>query len=95
MLRLGDCWEQPFYLGSRTKTNKFTFNPIYFPYDEQYRKRSNIKMCEFNKMEYITTAIHNSQPQVNPRPNLVYEWNGHTKQWYVSNEKMINLEKVS
>lgn len=76
-----------------TKSNKYTFNPIYFPYDEEYRKRSNIKMCEFNKKEYITTAIHNSQPQINPRPNLVYNWKGITKQWYVSLEKMGKLDE--
>jgi site-specific DNA-methyltransferase (adenine-specific) len=75
-----------------TKTNKYTFNPIYFPYDAEYRSKTNIKMCEFNKMEYITTAIHNSQAHVNPRPNLVYEWKGITKQWYASKERMEKLE---
>ena len=41
--------------------------------------------------EYVTTAIHNSQPEVNPRMNLRYEWNGHEKQWYVTRDKMQNL----
>ena len=68
-----------------------TFNPVYFPYDEEYKKRSNVKMCDIHKKEYVTTAIHNSQPDVNPRLNLRYEWNGIQKQWYVSLEKMQQL----
>lgn len=68
-----------------------TFNPVYFPYDEEYKKRSNVKMCDIHKKEYVTTAIHNSQPDVNPRLNLRYEWNGNQKQWYVSLEKMKQL----
>ena len=68
-----------------------TFNPVYFPYDEEYKKRSNVKMCDIHKKEYVTTAIHNSQPDVNPRLNLRYEWNGNKKQWYVSLEKMKQL----
>ena len=68
-----------------------TFNPVYFPYDEEYKKRSNVKMCDIHKKEYVTTAIHNSQPDVNPRLNLRYEWNGNQKQWYVSLEKMQQL----
>ncbi len=71
-----------------SKTNKNTFNPLYFPYDDEYRKKSNVKVCEVHKKEYVTTALHNSQPNVNPRLNLRYEWNGHQKQWYVSKEKM-------
>jgi DNA modification methylase len=68
------------------------FNPIYFPYDEEYRKKSNIKICTTHQKEYITTAIYNSQPEVNPRVNLRYEWNGNNKQWYVTKEKMELLD---
>lgn len=73
------------------KKPKSTFNPMYFPYDEEYRKKSNVKYCDILKKEYVTTALHNSQPNVNPRPNLRYEWNGHEKQWYVCKEKMEEL----
>lgn len=69
------------------------FNPIYFPYDEEYKKRSNVKICEIRNKEYVTTALHNSQPEVNPRPNLQYEWKENKKQWYVTKEKMIDLDK--
>ena len=31
------------------KTKKTTFNPLYFPYDDEYRKKSNVKVCEVHK----------------------------------------------
>jgi DNA modification methylase len=74
---------------SKTKTS--TYNPIYFPYDDKYKKRSGAKKCPTTKRWYVTTAIHNSQPDANPRINLRYDWNGHHHQWYVSLEKMKQL----
>ena len=76
---------------SKKGKDKAKFNPIYFPYDEEYKKRSNVKVCDIHKKEYVTTALHNSQPNVNPRLNLRYKWNNHEKQWYVSREKMEEL----
>ena len=70
-----------------SKTNKFTFNPQYQPYDEKYLKGTKVD----GRGNYTTTAIHNSQPEVNPRLNLRYEWNGHQKQWYTTKEKMQEL----
>ena len=67
-----------------SKTNKSTFNPQYYPYDEKYLKKTKID----DRGNYTTTALHNSQPEVNPRLNLRYEWNGHLKQWYTTKEKM-------
>lgn len=72
---------------SKTKNSKF--NPQYKPYDEKYKK--GLKMCQIHQKLYSTSAAHNSQPDVNPRPNLTYEWNGNTKQWYFSLEKMQTL----
>ena len=72
------------------KSSKSVFNPVYKPYDEEYKKRSSAKQ-ESTGRWYVTTAIHNSQPDVNPRLNLRYEWNGIHKQWYVSKEKMQSL----
>lgn len=74
---------------SKTKTS--IYNPLYLPYDEEYKKKSSAKKCEVTGRWYVTTAIHNSQPDVSPRMNLRYEWNGHYKQWYVRKEKMDNL----
>ena len=78
---------------SKKGKGKSKFNPLYFPYDEVYKQKSNVKYCDIHKKEYVTTALHNSQPDVNPRMNLRYDWKGNKKQWYVSNEKMIKLDK--
>lgn len=75
-----------------SKSSKYKFNPIYFPYGDAYRNSSNVKFCEIHQKEYVTTAIHNSQSEVNPRYNLRYEWKGILKQWYVSLERMKWLE---
>ena len=74
-----------------SKTNNQIFNPIYFNYDEEYKKKSNVKFCNIHKKEYVTTAIYNSQPDVNPRMNLRYVWNNFDKQWYVTKDKMEKL----
>jgi len=77
-----------------SKTNKFTFNPQYKPYSKEYLEGTKLETSLTSKKRnsnYTTTAIHNSQPDVNPRPNLRYNWNGHLKQWYVSKEKMQSL----
>ena len=71
-----------------SKTAKYTFNPLYKPYDEKYKAANKPKLCATHKKYYVTTAAHNAQPKVNPRPNLTYEWNGVTKQWYVCRERM-------
>lgn len=72
-----------------SKTSKPKFFPMYTPYSTEYKKGT--KLCSIHKKIYNTSAAHNSQPEVNPRPNLTYEWNGHTKQWYFSKEKMKEL----
>ena len=50
-------------------------------------------MCPHHRKLYSTSAAHNSQPDVNPRPNLRYEWKGNTRQWYFSLDKMKELDK--
>jgi DNA modification methylase len=74
-----------------SKSSKSKFFPLYKPYDDNYKK--SLKMCSIHKKQYSTSAAHNSQPEVNPRPNLTYEWNGNKKQWYVSKEKMEALHE--
>jgi len=78
-----------------SKAASFTFNPPYLPYDDEYKKKSSAKLCDKTGRWYVTTAIHNSQPDVNPRLNLRYEWNGHHKQWYVCKERMLALHDDS
>lgn len=71
-----------------TKSSKSIYNPEYKPYDEEYASKCSIKKCPIRKTDYVTTAAHTSQPDVIPRPNLRYEWNGHALQWYVTKDKM-------
>jgi adenine specific DNA methylase Mod len=63
-----------------SNNTKFKYNPLYLPYDSEYKKNNSIKVDENG--EYTTSAAHNSQPDVIQRPNLRYEWNGHNKQWW-------------
>jgi len=70
-----------------SKKATFTFNPEYKPYDDKLV--DNSKRDE--RGPYQTSALKNSQPDVVPRPNLRYEWNGHLFQWHVSREKMETL----
>ena len=72
------------------KSAKAKFFPLYKPYSEQHKKSQ--KMCPVHKKLYSTSAAHNSQPEVNPRPNLTYEWRGNTRQWYFSKERMTALD---
>ena len=71
-----------------SKSTKSKFNPIYKPYDEAYYKKNNVKFCNKHKKNYVSCAIYNAQPEITPRPNLRYEWNGHFKQWLISKTKM-------
>jgi site-specific DNA-methyltransferase (adenine-specific) len=40
-----------------SKSNNQIFNPLYFDYNEEYKKKSNVKYCDIYKKEYVTTAI--------------------------------------
>ena len=72
-----------------SKSSNSKFFPLYKPYTDEYKKV--LKMCPHHNKLYSTSAAHNSQPEVSPRLNLRYEWNGNTRQWYCSKEKMIML----
>jgi DNA modification methylase len=72
-----------------SKSSKYKYNPQYLPYDDNYRKSNTIKKDVVG--EYVTSAAHNSQPNVVQRPNLRYVWNGHNKQWWWSEGKMRTL----
>jgi DNA modification methylase len=74
-----------------SKSKAYTFTPLYKDYNEAYK--SKLKTCKVSGRLYSTSACHNSQPEVNPRPNLRYEWKGYSKQWYVSLETMETLDK--
>lgn len=72
-----------------SKSAQSQFFPLYQPYNESYKKK--MKLCPYRNVLYTTSAAHNSQPEVNPRVNLRYEWNGHHKQWYFSKERLQEL----
>lgn len=71
-----------------SKTSRSKFYPLYKPYDAEYYKKNAVKFCEIHGKEYVSCAIHCSQPDVVPRPNLRYEWNNHQKQWLVTKNRM-------
>jgi len=68
------------------KSKKCKFFPMYKPYDEEGIKK--LPLCPHHNMRYGNSAAHSSQPDVNPRPNLRYTWNGNYKQWLICEEKM-------
>jgi DNA modification methylase len=73
-----------------SKTSKYVYNPQYLPYGDDYKKKNTLKTD--NLGVYVTSAAHNSQPNVIQRPNLRYTWNGHDKQWWWSIDKMRELD---
>jgi len=70
-------------------SSKSKFFPLYTPYDDEYKRK--LKMCPHHNKLYSTSAAHSSQPEVNPRPNLTYEWNGNTRQWFYTRDKIQSL----
>ena len=82
-------WYDTIIVYSKNK-NKQIFNPIYFPYDDEYKK--NAKMCPIHKKLYKTTALHNSQPNVNPRINLITNGKEILNNGMFVKKKMIELD---
>ena len=71
-----------------SKTSKFVWNQLYRPLREEYVEKF------FRKIEPETGRRYQSQNVLNPndnRPNLTYEWNGHTRVWKWSKETMQGL----
>ena len=71
-----------------SKTTKFVWNQLYRPLREEYVEKF------FRKVEPETGRRYQSQNVLNPnddRPNLTYDWNGHTRVWKWSRERMQQL----
>lgn len=62
------------------------YNPEHKPYNQEDIAKA--KICVIRNKKYETSALVNRQPDVVPRPNLRYEWNGNHLQWHVSKERM-------
>lgn len=75
------------------KTAKSIYNPEHKPYSEDDVNKA--KVCKKTNRKYVTNALVNRQPEVVPRPNLRYEWNGNHLQWYVSKERMQMLHDTN
>ena len=67
----------------------FTWNAQYMPYTEEYAERYNL-IDEKTGREFQATSLLN--PNHN-RPNLTYEFHGHTKVWRWTRERMLKAEK--
>ncbi len=73
-----------------TKSNKFTWNSIYTPHSETH-VNSKYRSVDLNGRNY--TLDNMTSP--NPRPNMMYEWKGHTSPqngWRYSKETMARLD---
>lgn len=67
------------------KTQKVTWHTQYIPHDPEFIK------SHYNRTEPDTGRRYTLDNCLNPnpnRPNLTYEWNGHTRVWRWTREKM-------
>jgi site-specific DNA-methyltransferase (adenine-specific) len=67
----------------------FTWNPQYMPYSDEYMQRYNL-IDEKTGRRFQATSLLNPNPD---RPNLTYEFHGHTKVWRWTKERMLKAEK--
>ncbi len=67
-----------------SKTADFKWNPQYSPHREEYL-RDFYRFSEQNGRRYRLISCINPNPN---RPNLTYEWNGVTRVWKFSKERM-------
>jgi site-specific DNA-methyltransferase (adenine-specific) len=66
------------------KSEKFIWNPQYIPYSMEYLKRYDL-IDEATGKRFQATSLLNPNPD---RPNLTYEFGGHTKVWRWTRERM-------
>lgn len=74
-----------------SKTDRYTFNPQFAPYSEEYM-RNNFRFVDENGRRYASDNLRSP----NPRPNLTYEYKGykpHQNGWTVSLEKMQEFDR--
>jgi adenine-specific DNA-methyltransferase len=71
------------------KSEAFTWNAQYMPYSPEYLERYNL-VDENSGRRFQATSLLNPNPD---RPNLTYEFRGHTKVWRWTKERMLQAEK--
>jgi site-specific DNA-methyltransferase (adenine-specific) len=73
-----------------TKSSIFTWNPVYLPHSEEYIA-AKYRYHDANGRVYSL----DNMTSPNPRPNMMYEWKGHSSPsngWRYSKETMAKLE---
>jgi site-specific DNA-methyltransferase (adenine-specific) len=73
-----------------TKTDEATWNPQYGKYDPEYVENFFRYVEEGTGRKYRIQNVQNPNPN---RPNLTYEWKGHTRVWKWTREKMEELDR--
>lgn len=68
-----------------TKSNEFCWNPQYSPHREDYLEQFYKYFDEGTNRRYRLISCINPNPN---RPNLTYEWNGVTRVWKFSRDRM-------
>jgi adenine specific DNA methylase Mod len=69
--------------------DRFTWNPQYKPYTDEYKKRYNLVDEKTGRLFQATSLLN---PNRN-RPNLTYEFGGHKKVWRWTEERMAQAER--
>ena len=67
------------------KTDEVTWNPVYLPHRDAYLESHYRNIEESTGRRYTLGDCLNPNPD---RPNLKYEWNGQTRVWRWTREKM-------
>lgn len=72
------------------KSSEATWNPAYLPHSQNYIKSHYSNVEEETGRRYTLDNCLNPNPE---RPNLTYEWNGHTRVWRWTRDKMQKLHE--
>ncbi len=70
------------------KSDEYKWLPQYAPYSDEYLLRYNL-IDEKTGRRFQATSLSNPSPD---RPNLTYEFHGHTKVWRWTKERMLQAE---
>ena len=68
-----------------SKSDEYTFNPVHRPRDPEYVRKTYRHIEPETGRRYALDNLANPNLE---RPNLTYEWNGHTRVWRWTKERM-------
>lgn len=72
------------------RSNEFKWNSQYMPHTEEYVKKYYSLIDDRTGKRFQATSLLNPNPD---RPNLTYEFHGHTKVWRWTRERMLQAEQ--